>query len=140
MKAEAFLKRFGIVQKHPLKRLHHGVYAIPENVDKTMETIKRDAFSAGLYIGEERDEFRSSPGILELIKDTKQTITINQEASWLFTCGRDIFLTNIIGPCPEGLVLVKNEAGDMLGIGEKHGNILRDVMDVGSFLRREKTT
>jgi ribosome biogenesis protein Nip4 len=63
---------------------------------------------------------------------------VNPEAAWLFVCGRDAFSKNIIGSCPTGMTVVKNEAGEALGIGEMKGKTLNNIMDVGSFLRREK--
>jgi len=106
--------------------------------------INKDIYAAGLFLGEDRQEFRPSPALIEMIakKSTKKAV-INKNSEWLFLCGRDVFSTSVLtSAVNEGLVLVQNEENENLGYGTivRKGNnlLIKNLLDRGSYLRQEK--
>jgi ribosome biogenesis protein Nip4 len=76
-------------------------------------------------------------------------IIVEEKTAWLFICGRDVFRKGIVavhGSLRKGdYALVINEFGECLGFGkitcrlddEKATVALKNILDVGDFLRRE---
>jgi len=57
----------------------------------------------------------------------------------MFLCGRDAFADNIVkANVNSGLVLVQNEKDENLGLGILNEKGIRNILDRGDFLRREK--
>ena len=87
-----------------------------------------------------------------LAKKEANRIILDKKAAWLFICGRDILRKSIVrvqGPGKKDTnTLVFNEFGECLGFGrivEKlrdsvndNGIVVRNVLDIGDFLRRER--
>jgi ribosome biogenesis protein Nip4 len=89
--------------------------------------------------------------LLRLITEKRgNKIVVDKKTEWLFICGRDIFrrgVTEVIGSGKEGdYVLVLNGHGECLGFGKvvsdldkkMGGVVVRNILDIGDFLRREK--
>ena len=64
-------------------------------------------------------------------------VFVNQKAEQLFLYGRDIFMKSIVKGKKSGTVLVCNEKGEPLGIGKFEGETLKNVVDLGFYLRSE---
>lgn len=104
--------------------------------------------TGGLLMGEvRRGSFVPSPALLDwLQKRTDRKVMVNKKTEWLFLCGRDIFGEGIIkSNAKKGLVLIENEAEEVLGYGDIIGNVkekkrvvIKNKFDKGDFLRREK--
>ena len=86
-----------------------------------------------------------------LAESKANRIVVEKKSAWLFICGRDIFQKGIISACGSyekgNHVLVMNEYGDCLGFGRivsslnrsmKREVAVKNVSDIGDFLRREK--
>ena len=87
-----------------------------------------------------------------LAKKEANRIILDRKASWLFICGRDVMGKGIVrvqGPGKkETNTLVLNEFGECLGFGrivvKLSGSLgdnevaVRNVSDIGDFLRRER--
>ena len=115
-------------------------------------TTTGDFFYAGSFLGEMRHgEFIPGFELLRLIAEERgNKIVVDKKTEWLFICGRDIFrrgVTEIIGSGKEDdHVLVLNGHGECLGFGKvvsdldkkKGGVVVRNILDIGDFLRREK--
>jgi ribosome biogenesis protein Nip4 len=117
-------------------------------------TGSRDYFYAGLYLGKMKNGvFFPSFNLLDmLVPAAANKVILERKAAWLFICGRDVFASGIIkvmGAKRKGeATLVLNEFGDCLGFGRILGGLeteagqaqvaLRNVVDVGDFLRRER--
>jgi len=115
-------------------------------------TATEDFFYAGSFLGEKRKgEFMPSFELLRLIAEAGgNKIVVDKKTEWLFICGRDIFrrgVTRVIrSGKEEDHVLVLNGHGECLGFGkvvsdldkEKSGVVVRNILDIGDFLRREK--
>jgi ribosome biogenesis protein Nip4 len=85
-----------------------------------------------------------------LARGEANKIVVDKKAAWLFICGRDIFRKGIVavhGSRRKGdHALVLNEFGECLGFGkiasslevaEKTEVAVKNISDVGDFLRRE---
>lgn len=101
----------------------------------------------GLYVGEDTPNgFRPSVIFLDILNDlTTKKAVIDSKAEWLFLCGRDIFGASVISlPELRGFVLINNEAGEVLGLGNvvaaptSKGVCINNIFDKGDFLRRER--
>jgi ribosome biogenesis protein Nip4 len=111
----------------------------------------RSFFYAGRYLGKVKGEkFFPSFNLLAILSETAANkVEVDEKAAWLFICGRDIFglgIVSVQGSHQEGdFTLIVNEFGECLGFGKIIGNlssrnkevVLRNVSDVGDFLRRE---
>jgi ribosome biogenesis protein Nip4 len=87
-----------------------------------------------------------------LAEKKASSIIVDKKTEWLFICGRDIFkqgIVNIVGAGSKGEhVLVLNKRGECLGFGRivcdlsktERGLAVKNILDIGDFLRREKET
>ncbi|MFW6282608.1 MAG: hypothetical protein ACOC1P_00950 [Minisyncoccales bacterium] len=104
--------------------------------------LKFSCFS--LPLGEDGKFFKPSLFLLELLsRESSNKIFLNDTAEWLFLCGRDAFLSNISknnSKCD--VFLVQNSRDENLGLGTKTKHkgkvIIKNIVDRGDFLRREK--
>ena len=108
----------------------------------------KDPKYAGLFLGEMRKgRFEPSVVLLDILgKNTTRKIVIDDNAEWLFVCGRDVFGKSILkADVQKGFVIVQNKAGDTLGFGQiiddlskMNKAVLKNKLDRGDFLRRER--
>ena len=121
-------------------------------LNKNLKAIApRSFFYAGRYLAKvENGKFFPSFNLLAILSETAANkVEVDEKAAWLFICGRDIFglgIVSVQGSHREGdFTLIVNEFGECLGFGRIIGNlnsrnkevVLRNVSDVGDFLRRE---
>lgn len=110
-------------------------------------------YYAGLYLGKVKNGiFFPSFNLLNMLADVAQNrVVADRKAAWLFICGRDLFQKGIVrtqGSQRKGdFTLVMNEFGEGLGFGKITQNLgedkenqaaVRNLLDVGDFLRRER--
>ena len=114
--------------------------------------VAKDFFYAGTYLGKIKNgKFFPSFSLLGMIAESKANeIIVDKKTAWLFICGRDIFKQGIIkamGSKRKGdYTLILNQHGECLGFGkilhsldeEKEGVAVKNISDIGDFLRREK--
>jgi len=110
-----------------------------------------DFYYAGAYLGKVKNGiFFSSFNLLAMLARVEaDRIIVEEKTAWLFICGRDVFRKGIVavhGSLRKGdYALVLNEFGECLGFGkitcrlddEKATVALKNILDVGDFLRRE---
>jgi len=75
-------------------------------------------------------------------------VIVDEKTEWLFICGRDVFkqgIVKVIGSKQKGsYALILNQHGECLGFGkilqnlEREGVAIKNISDIGDFLRREK--
>ena len=120
--------------------------------EKLKKLITKDFFYVGTYLGKTKNgKFFPSFSLLEMIAERKANkIIVDKKTEWLFICGRDIFKQGIIkvtGSKRKGnYTLVLNQNGECLGFGRilcdldkmKKGVVVKNILDIGDFLRREK--
>jgi ribosome biogenesis protein Nip4 len=116
--------------------------------------IRQDFFSAGVFLGKAKEgKFFPSFNLLGMLaKKEASRIILDKKAAWLFICGRDVLRKSIVRVTGQGRkdtnTLVFNEFGECLGFGRIVENlrgsagdnalVVRNVLDVGDFLRRER--
>ncbi len=116
--------------------------------------VGRDFYYAGVYLGKVKNGvfFPSFNLLAMLAKGRANKIVVDRKAAWLFICGRDVFRRGVLsmrGSRRKGdYVLVMNDFGECLGFGkilcsldaDVQGAevVVKNVSDVGDFLRREK--
>ena len=116
--------------------------------------VRQDFFSAGVFLGKAKEgKFFPSFNLLGMLaKKEAYRIILDKKAAWLFICGRDVLRKSIVrvqGPGKKDTnTLVVNEFGECLGFGRIVENlresavdneiVVRNVLDIGDFLRRER--
>jgi ribosome biogenesis protein Nip4 len=139
---EEFLKIFDVDISYVKKGKHY--YLKNEELDFFLKNTNQDPFAISLILGSQETFFQPSLFLLESVsKKTKNKIFINDQAEWLFLCGRDVFMQSIEKNNSSNQVfLVQNFKDENLGLGFKtkfKGKpIIKNLMDRGDFLRREK--
>ncbi|MDH5390656.1 MAG: hypothetical protein OEX10_05845 [Candidatus Bathyarchaeota archaeon] len=117
--------------------------------------VQRDFFYAGVYLGKVKGAiFFPSFTLLAMIAERKANkIMVDKKTAWLFICGRDIFkrgILNVTGSKRKGdYTLIQNEYNECLGFGkilrnmseekDKNKVFVKNILDIGDFLRREKS-
>ena len=101
---------------------------------------------AGSFLGKDRKDFQPSSILLKRLEEEENLnrIHVNRDTAWLFVCGRDIFSENITkleGEFTVGNYFLVVFNGECLGYGrvwDINGKlILKNIFDIGDFLRRE---
>lgn len=147
---EVFASRFGakigfnpkfIVEKN------HRFYL----VNPRLKRMQSSFYYAGLYLGKLKNGvFFPSFNLLNLLANVAANkVVVDRKTAWLFICGRDIFASGVvkaIGSKHKGQsTLIINEFNECLGFGRITGDleggvdkvVIKNVLDVGDFLRRE---
>lgn len=142
--AQIFLDNFGVKLPLEAKVVGKQLFHVPVKIGELANQIPLDPFSIGLMLGEAKSRrFVPSFALLDLCKGSENRVVIANDAQWLFLCGRDIFLDNVLrkGKLNEQFLVV-NEQGEVLGLGcfaqVKGKRLLKNVFDRGDFLRREE--
>lgn len=128
-------------------------YLLNENLEKLATA---GFFHAGTYLGKVKDGtfFPSFPLLALMAKQKANKTTVEAKTEWLFICGRDIFrqgITEITGSKKKGAhTLILNQHKECLGFGKmlkdpaeeqsKNQPTIKNIADIGDFLRREKQT
>ena len=112
---------------------------------------KPNFYYAGLYLGKvEGGVFFPSFNLLNMMAPVAANkVFLEPKAAWLFICGRDVFKKGIaksMGSQRKGdYTLVLNACGECLGFGVLTASlaavsgrvVVRNMLDIGNFLRRE---
>jgi ribosome biogenesis protein Nip4 len=147
-----FARQFGAsisLDESLVVRKESRYFLINEELKKL---IAKDFFYAGTYLGKTKNgKFFPSFNLLSMIAEKKANkVLVDKKTAWLFVCGRDIFkqgIMRVIGTKRKGdYTLILNHYSECLGFGrilhdldeEKGGLAVRNISDVGDFLRREK--
>ena len=116
--------------------------------------IRHDFFYVGVFLGKAKEgKFFPSFNLLSMLaKEGGNRVVLDRKSAWLFICGRDVLAKSILrihGSAKKNTnTLVLNEFGECLGFGRIVGKMsgdgksdelaVRNVSDVGDFLRRER--
>lgn len=147
-----FASRLGArisLDKKLVLRKENRYYLINDNLKLL---IRQDFFHAGTYLGKVKDgKFFPSFNLLRMLAEKRANkIIVDKKTEWLFICRRDIFkqgITKVSNSTKEGdYTLILNKYGECLGFGkilhtlkeEKEGVAIKNISDIGDFLRREK--
>jgi ribosome biogenesis protein Nip4 len=124
------------------------LFLVDENLKRL---VSEDFHYAGTYLGRDENRgFLPSFSLLSMMAENKTNkVVVDAKTEWLFICGRDIFergVVRVIGSKRKGdYTLIMNKQGECLGFGEilidltqkRAGVIIRNILDLGDFLRRE---
>lgn len=137
-----FVSQFAPMEISNVHKMGRRYYQISEKLLHMKNSIDRDTYGVGVFLGEEKKQFNPSFALLDMIgKKTKKITKINDKGEWLFVCKRDVFEDNIIKSSERGICIVQNELGETLGYGriskKKNKLNLEPIKDRGDFLRRE---
>lgn len=120
---------------------------------KLKQQVPKGFFYAGAYLGAVKGaSFFPSFILLSMIAERKANkLVIDKKTAWLFICGRDIFKKGIVkgNMLKKGdYTLILNERNECLGFGKITCNlrgetdankvVVKNILDIGDFLRREK--
>jgi 60S ribosome subunit biogenesis protein NIP7 len=118
------------------------IFLVRKEVLKTareMEKKRVTPYCLGVEIGIISEEFEPSVELAGLISGyTNVKTVISEEGEKLFSYGRDVFVGNIVKGGEEGMRVVVNERGEVLGLGRFDGDMLRNVVDKGFYLRGKR--
>jgi 60S ribosome subunit biogenesis protein NIP7 len=130
------------VLKGKLVRIGKKVFLVDEEILRTAREIERmgkTPYAVGVEIGTLSKGFEPSIELADLISGSTDAETvITEEGEKLFSYGRDVFLQNIVEGNEEGSRIVVNEDKEVLGLGLFDGEMLRNVIDKGFYLRGKK--
>ncbi|MBN2421158.1 hypothetical protein JXB27_02670 [Candidatus Woesearchaeota archaeon] len=139
---DGFTRQFTKDKVSDVIQLKRNFFKFNEDLMKLKDKIGREPFAIGTFLGSGKP-FHPSSALLDWLGDrTNNFVVVDKRAEWLFLCGRDVFVQSILEKnADSGLVLVKNQLGEVLGYGEMTKNKkvpLKNKMDKGDFLRRER--
>jgi len=145
-KFNMFISQFNVPAFDNVVRIGRNYFYAEKGISEFRDTINHDVFSLGIFLGEEKNDFKPSPACIDMISKMpgadKRKVFINKKAEWLFICGRNILEPSIVknpNHLREGIVLVQNIEDENLGYGlfrqEGKDLILRNILDKGEYLR-----
>jgi ribosome biogenesis protein Nip4 len=146
-----FISQFGVsinLDERLMMKKENRYFLLSETLKKL---ITKDFFYAGTYLGKTKNgRFFPSFSLLKMIAEREANkIVIDKKTEWLFICGRDVFkqgIVKVIGSKKRGdYTLILNQHEECLGFGkivhnlngEKSGLAVKNISDIGDFLRRE---
>lgn len=134
-----FIKHFTDREIKNVAEINKKLFFISPGIDHVLHRIKKQPNYAGAYLGHIKGEkFVASFILLNMIaKSTDRITKINKKQEWNFTNKKDLN-TKGATKIKEGQVIVVNQFNEVLGLGEIKGNTLKNILDVGDFLRRER--
>jgi ribosome biogenesis protein Nip4 len=109
-------------------------FEVSPEIKQVLDQVPFEAQYAGKLLGSQGRGFTPSLDLLEYAaRNGAQTITVDEKTAFLFTCGRDILQVQV-----RGFVIVLDFAKRVLGYGKGERGIVKNLWDVGDYLRREK--
>jgi len=147
-----FIRQFGAginLKENLVVKNKNRYFLLNENLKKL---VAKDFFYAGIYLGKTKNgKFFPSFNLLRMMaREKANKIIVDKRTEWLFICGRDIFkqgIVKVMGSKRKGdYTLILNQHVECLGFGkilrnldgEKEGVVVKNISDIGDFLRREK--
>ena len=141
IEVDEFTNKFTDDKLSNVIKVQRNFFQVYDELLKVKQQIKKEPFAIGTYIGSGKP-FHPSAALLDWIGErTERYVVIDKKASWLFVCGRDLFVNSILTKnVNNGMVIVKNELNEVLGYGQFEGKrgAIKNLLDKGDFLRRER--
>lgn len=150
---EEFTKKFTDTPVTDVVKVGKSFYQADPELDRLREkidsNINREPNVLGRFLGSlQGSKFLPGVELLDILgEDTERWIKIDDNAEWLFLCGRDLMGKSITeANTKRGMTLVKNKHNEILGYGKitelleaKNAEriCVENILDRGDFLRRE---
>lgn len=135
------------VDEERLLRINNKRFTVGDDLDDFIFRWDNLVY-AGKLLGKDRKLFHPSPTLLQELASEQgplNRVHVGRETGWLFVCGRDVFEESILrteGEFEEGILSLVMLEGSCLGYGRvepfQGKRILKNVFDIGDFLRRER--
>jgi len=141
IEVDDFVSKFTDEKLNGVLKIRRNYFQVSDELLEVKERINGEPFSIGKFLGTGKPFHPSTSLIDWLGKRADNYVIVDRKSAWLFMCGRDIFLNSIIKrTVKKGPVIVKNEAGEILGYGDlvRRKIAVRNMLDKGDFIRREK--
>lgn len=135
----------------PFVQIGRRYFYDPKGLKDVAVEHKWDAFSVGLYLGEERKGFTPSSALIDLLASRiKRRVVVGEKAAWMFLCGKDVLMEGVARAgefVPGEIAIVADRDGNVLGYGDvccayllkaPHKVYLKHRHDRGEYLRRER--
>jgi ribosome biogenesis protein Nip4 len=143
----SFVKEFTkseVKELNSSERIGRKYFYISKELKEVKDKIPLEPYCEGLPLGQlENNKFVPSIALLDILSNyTDKKVIISKKGQTMFLYAKDVFPENFEkSKVNEGICLVLNEQNEVLGYGElKKGkkNILKNLLDRGDFLRRER--
>ena len=125
-------------------KIGRSYYLIGKDQEEVMGRLALEPVSAGLFLGELKDsKFRPGFPLIDIIaKKSDRKAVVGQKGETLFLYRNNLFQETVKSfGADEGPVIVCNERGEALGIGEvreaRGQKIIKHILDRSDFLKRE---
>ncbi len=147
MNFEQFCLQFG-VEPPEYKKIGKRYFSDPNNLEDFAK--KLDAYSYGIFLGEDKNHFKPTPALIRILAEkAKKSVTVNDKASWMFVCKKDVLMEGVEKHNCEkkDVVIVEDLKGNALGYGivtndynpkAKNKQFVKNKLDLGDYLRRER--
>lgn len=116
-------------------KISQEYYLVAEELRELSKKTGRQPLFIGRFLGKEGKMFKPSLWLLqELVRKSDKRIILFKDSEWKYICKKDVKTNEKI----EGDVLVVNLFGECIGNGTLKNSMLKNVFDIGDFLRRER--
>lgn len=110
------------------------IFCIDDNQKKLVDKFYNKIIYIGKRLGRLGNKFYPSLSFLEEICDmTKVKIDLNNKKSWLFVCGRDLFISEVAW---KDYVFVTKK-NHFIGLAKKDKKGFKNLLDIGMYLRAQ---
>ncbi len=145
----SFAKEFtneNIPQLNKVKKIGRKYFIMDKNVEEVIAKIPLEPYAAGLFLGELIDnKFRPEFPLLDLIgkQHNARRVVCNKKGETLFLYANNLIEESMLfRNAEEGLVVVMNEAKEVIGYGEVktdkyNKKIVANILNLSNFLKRE---
>lgn len=140
-----FLKQVGSKMDPEVLSIDSKRFTLNQELER-LQFSRKNLVYAGTYLGRNRRLFEPGSPLLQMLAAEENTrrVRLDRDAAWLFVCGRDIFEENIRSV--EGVLELGRHYlvlfdGRCIGYGRYETSagihVIRNLFDLGDFLRRE---
>jgi ribosome biogenesis protein Nip4 len=146
-----FIIQFGVDELPDVVKIGRRYFYDPKGLLKLAEEKRWEAFSVGLYLGEEKGQFYPTSALVDLLAArSDKRVVVGSKAAWLFLCGRDILMEGVLEPGvhkKDELVFVADHNENIIGYGRiftmhnaswRNKIYVKHILDKGEYLRRER--
>jgi len=137
-----FIKKFTdkeIVDFKLVKKLRTDYFILSAELIKASQKITRPFLYGGIYLGKEKKQFVPSLYLLQKLAEVSdKKVWLDEKNEWLFICKKDAKLQKVSKAKENEFVLVLNKNNECLGYGILGKERVKNLFDIGDFLRREK--